>query len=350
MITLITGAPGSGKSLILVDEWLSKAKEEGRAIVADGIPDLVIEHEPADTVDKWTRHVPDPSSQDGKKLLFNFPQGALVVIDECQRVFRPRRAGAAVPPEVAAFETHRHQGLDFVLLTQHPGLLDQNVRRLVGRHLHIRDLGFLGRWVYEWPEASDPERFKTAPVKRKWRLPKKSFALYKSSSLHVKPQRGFPTAVKVLGVALVCLVGGGYMAYQSINKKLHPETVWHAKQSGESKPGGAVAAVEYNPLEQSVPRHPNYPESAPMYDQLRQVKVMPQLVGCVETKKKGCTCQTQQGTRVQVTDDFCRRYLEDPPFNPYLEQKQDLAKEPRGDKPKAEEEKASGAKSEPVSA
>lgn len=334
MITLITGAPGSGKSLLLVDEFLSKAKEDGRIIVADGIPDLVVEHEPATTVDGWTKTVPDPSSQDGKKLLFTFTEGALVVVDECQRIFRPRRAGAAVPPEVAAFETHRHQGLDFVLITQHPGLLDQNVRRLVGRHLHIRDVGFLGRWVYEWPEASDPERFKTAPVKRKWSLPKKSFSLYKSSSLHVKPQRGFPTAVKVLAVAAVVMAGGVYYGYESINRKLHPQPVESVKQQDGQSKLAAAPVPEYNPIEQSLPRHPNYPESAPMYDQLRQVKVMPQVVGCIATSKK-CECVNQQGTKESVTDDFCHRYIDNPPFNPYAE-RQEVVKQ---ETPKAEPSK-----------
>ncbi len=319
MITLITGAPGCGKSLILVDEFLRPAQEQSRRIVADGIPDLVVDHDPASEVSTWTKHVEDTSSQDGRKLLFTFPQGSLVVIDECQRIFRPRRAGSVVPPEVAAFETHRHQGLDFVLITQHPGLLDQNVRRLVGRHLHIRDLGFLGRWVYEWPEASDPERFKTAPVKRKWKLPKRSFQLYKSSSLHVKPQRGFPTALKVLALSGVLLAGGVWYAWQSIEKKIHPPpSVSHAKSPPSDK--AAFVSADYNPLEFSMPRHPNYPESAPAYDSLRQVKNMPVIVGCLESKKSGCSCQTQTGTKVDVTDDYCHRFIENPPFDMYRDQ------------------------------
>lgn len=322
MITLITGAPGSGKTLLLVAELLQDAQAAGRQIVCDGIPDLVVEHEPAQEVSAWTKVVEDQSSQDGKKLLFNFPQGALVVVDECQRVFRPRKAGASVPPEVAAFETHRHQGLDFILITQHPGLLDQNVRRLVGRHIHIRDLGFLGRWVYEFPEATDPERYKVAPVKRKWSLPKKAFNLYKSSSLHIKPKRGFPTALKVLAVSLVLLAIGVSYAWQSINKKLHPEPPKTAAFSSSSPssvglPSAAPVTTD-SLIESMAPRLRDFPESAPMYDQLRQVKNMPLVVGCIQTKK-GCTCQHQQGNNIEVSDAFCKQYLVNAHFDPYRE-------------------------------
>lgn len=340
MITLITGAPGSGKSLLLVDEFLTKAKEEGRAIVADGIPELVIEHEPAETVDKWTKSVEDASSQTGSKLVYTFPQGSLVVIDECQRVFRPRRAGSTVPAEVAAFETHRHQGLDFVLITQHPGLLDANVRRLVGRHLHIRDLGFLGRWVYEFPEATEPDRYKSAAVKRKWSLPKKSFSLYKSSSLHVKPVRGFPTALKVLAVAVVLLVGGIYYASQSISKKLNPQETSVAAPGQSIEGRISQSVVEYDPVKQTLARHPNYPESAPMFDALRQVKAMPVVVGCIQLPKR-CACQTQQGTDAGVSEGFCRSFLENPPFDAYRDPVQ-VAKPERIEEKPVEKPASSG--------
>lgn len=210
--------------------------------------------------------------------------------------------------------------MDFVLITQHPGLLDSNVRRLVGRHLHIRDLGFLGRWVYEFSEATEPDRYKSAMVKRKWSLPKKSFQAYKSSSLHIKPVRGFPTALKVLGVALVLLAGGIYYATDSIGRKFKPqETANIGTGAGQSAQGPIIPAVlEYNPVEQTMPRHPNYPESAPIYDTLRTVKAMPQVVGCIQTPNN-CTCVSQQGTKLEVTESFCRSYVLNPPFNPYFE-------------------------------
>lgn len=324
MITLITGQPGAGKTLLLVHEFLTEAKEKSRPIVADGIPDLVIEHTPAPTVPEWTHYVEDAASQDGRKLLFTFPQGSLVVIDECQRVFRPRGVSKGVPPEVAAFETHRHQGLDFILITQHPGLLDSNVRRLVGRHLHIRDLGILGRKVYEWPEATDPEKFRSAPVQRGWKLPKKSFDLYKSSSLHIKPKRGIPKGIAVLAVTVPLLLGGGYYAYQSIQKKVAPPA---PQASADTAKPGTTETVAQAPqvitdpatmLIEFDPVIPGRPETAPAYNDLRVVKNMPVVVGCIKTPTR-CTCQNQQGIDAGLDRLQCEAWIEKPRFDAYRE-------------------------------
>lgn len=323
MITLITGMPGAGKTLLLVAEFLTEAQQKGRPVIADGIPELVIQHTPAAPVVDWTVKVPDPSSQEGEKLLFTFPEGSLVVIDECQRVFRPRATTKQVPPEVAAFETHRHQGLDFVLITQHPGLLDANVRRLVGRHLHIRDVGILGRKVYEWPEATDPEKFRNAPIQRSWKLPKNSFALYKSSSLHIKPKRGIPKGVAALAVTIPLLLAGGGYAWNSIQKKTQSQPVPVAvQQQGQpSVVGGQVAPVVDRAamLLEFDPAVPGRPETAPAFDALRVVKNMPVVAGCVQTKAR-CSCQNQQGLDAGLDDLQCKRWLENPPFDAYREQ------------------------------
>lgn len=324
MITLITGMPGCGKSLLMVHEFLRDAQEKGRVIVADGIPDLVIEHELAPEVSQWTNTVEDAASQDGEKLLFTFPEGALVVIDECQRVFRPRRAGSAVPPEVAAFETHRHQGLDFVLVTQHPGLLDANVRRLVGRHLHVRDLGILGRKVYEWPEATEPDKFRSAPVQRGWRLPKSSFSLYKSSSLHIKPKRGIPKGFLALAIAVPLIGAMSFYAWSSIQKKIAPPVAVVSPVVAGPGGGGQVSAAGpvVDPaalLMEFAPVVPGRPETAPAYDALRVVANMPVVAGCVQLSAR-CACQNQQGTDAGLDDMQCKAWLKNPPFDAYREQ------------------------------
>ena len=135
MITLITGTPGSGKTAYAVSLLMEMAGS--RPIYADGVPELVIDHQPCPPVSEWTYEADDPASATGKKISFTFPANSIVVIDECQRVFRPRSSGSKVPPEVAAFETHRHLGIDFILITQHPSLVDGNIRRLVGKHIHL---------------------------------------------------------------------------------------------------------------------------------------------------------------------------------------------------------------------
>lgn len=324
MITLITGQPGAGKTLLAVAEFLRPASQAGRRIVADGVPELAVDHEPAPELATWTKSVPDPSSQDGKKLIFTFPEGALVVIDEAQRIYRPRATGSKVPPEVAAFETHRHQGLDFLILTQSPGLIDPNVRKLVGRHLHIRDLGVFGRKIYEWPEVGNPERFKDAPVQRSYKMHKDAFSLYKSASLHVKPVRGIPKGL--LAVALcVPLVGVGvYRVYDSVSSKTKPQPVASGGAlptvgvSSASAAGPAKVVDASSLLGDMQPRLTGHPETAPMYDSLRQVKNMPVVAGCIATARR-CRCQTQSGVDAGLDDSQCRAWLENPPFDPYRE-------------------------------
>ena len=175
MITLITGAPGAGKTAALVD--ILAGTDPARLIYASGVPELSLPGRTVhvlDDVASWPDQVPD---------------GALVVIDEVQRVWRPRAAGQAVPRDIAELETHRHRGLDFLIVTQAPGLVHRNVRNLVGRHVHLRDVGLLGRWWYEWPETCDNvlSGWRTAPIKRRYRLPRRVFGLYRSASMHTRP-------------------------------------------------------------------------------------------------------------------------------------------------------------------
>jgi hypothetical protein len=60
-------------------------------------------------------------------------------------------------------EIHRHYGIDFLFITQHPQLLDTTIRALVGMHRHVRSvMGSPLCMVYVWDHASNPERFTQA--------------------------------------------------------------------------------------------------------------------------------------------------------------------------------------------
>ena len=310
MITLITGAPGSGKSAALVDLLSQLGKD--RVIYASGIPDLQIPHEELADPLQWPALVPD---------------GSVIVIDEVQRVWRPRGPGSKVPDSIQALETHRHRGLDFYVVTQSPRLIDANVRGLVGRHVHLRDIGILGRFWYEWPETCDAcsAAWKNAPIKKRYRLPKSAFGLYKSASVHIKPVRSFPMMLVVMLGALLLVGGLSWKAYGMISSKIKPPVpVSTAKPAGSldsilSRPAAVPAAaslpVGYDTT-QFIPRVSNVPESAPAFDHLRVINAMPQIVGgaCMGSK---CRCYTIQGTDSGLSVNECRAWLSNPPFNPY---------------------------------
>lgn len=308
MITLITGTPGAGKTLYTIAEELPKFAD--RPLFIDGIPDLAIEHQPfPDTLDKWQDWAPD---------------GAVLVIDEVQRTWRPRGASAAVPPAIAALETHRHKGIDIIVITQHPNLIDQNVRRLVGRHLHVRRVFGWGRaMVYEWDMATDPSRVKTA-ITRGWSYPKKAYKLYKSATVHTARGQRAPWALWLAVGAFLALPAVGYYAYQRMQTRFTGETTvstpetkaGQTNQPSANAPGGTAALPEEWKQEQFIPAHPHYPESASAYRALRVVVNMPTVAMCLATKSK-CQCYTEQGTRLAIDATECRSLAETSRFDPY---------------------------------
>jgi zona occludens toxin len=331
VITLITGSPGAGKTLYLVAEVLPRFA--GRKVYVDGVPDLTVEHEvPKGPVDRWHEWIED---------------GAVLVVDEVQRVWRPRAAGSVVPSGVAAMETHRHRGVDIVLVTQHPQLVDANIRRLVGRHIHVRRVfGWKRAIVYEWDQCSDPARVSTA-MKRSWAYPRGAFALYRSASMHHARGQRAPVLVWVVplavALAVVLAVGfwgrtggrwlGGEAAAPSSSGAAKGEAVAGSWGLPPAKDGAAAAAPALSAagkpvvaavppehrrpyLEAVMPRDPHDPGSAPLYDAVARAVVPPRVVACLATAGR-CRCYSQQATPLDLPEDQCRARAAGTWFDPY---------------------------------
>jgi len=310
MLTLFTGMPGAGKTAALVD--LLRKLDGSRPLYADGLNGLKLDHQPVDAT-KWHEEVPD---------------GAILVIDEVQRIWRPRGPGAKVPDAVQMLETHRHRGIDIYVTTQNPRLLDANVRGLVGRHVHIRDTGWLGRHWYEWPECNDAMNWKTCPVKMKYKLPKAAFDLYKSASEHTKPVRRTPPALYLSIAAILAAVVGVVMVMRTLAGKAGGDekpvvaSSIEGKRDASSILGGSAAGPGpglrvVDDRVDWIPRVSFRPESAPAYDDVRKVSAMPIITGCVQSGGRA-KCFTQQGTDAGLTDQEAAAWLrEGGRFNPY---------------------------------
>lgn len=66
-------------------------------------------------------------------------------------------------------------------------------------------------------------------------------------------------------------------------------------------------------------------ETAPLYDNVRQVQDFPRLAGCVAASDS-CTCYTQQASPLTaISQAECRAIVENRPFDPYRPQRQDTA-------------------------
>ena len=320
-ILLITATPGGGKTALAV-QIMKEAVDAGRPLFVMGIPDLLVERVVCPPIKEWTETRVDPDNPELSLPFFTFPPNSLIVLDEAQRVFRMRASASRVPDHVAAFETVRHTGVTFVLITQHPNFIDTHIRNLVGQHVHLRDVGLLGRHYYEWPEAADPKQFTTAPIKKRWKLPKESFALYKSASVHIKRNYSVPPALVFLLFAFLAVVAGGYYLFGSVQKKIAPAAALVAvdpvqnHSTSASVPGQLAVTDPSQMLMEFTPAVPGRPETAPAYDALRVVKSMPVVSGCIQTATR-CTCVNQQGLDAGLDALQCRAWMVNPPFDPY---------------------------------
>lgn len=208
MITLVTGTPGAGKTLWNVNNILTNLLKTGRPIYSNinglSIDDPNVTIVDDDVMTKW----------------MDYPDGSIFIFDECQTVYRPRASGAKVPDYIAKFETHRHHGFDFYLITQYPGFIDKNIRELVGLHVHLyRPFNLKRSQVFEWPAVNpDPNPAQSAATasRKQFVFPKSAYQHYKSASQHtMKVRLPWGPILMVLASMLVAVAGSLY-AFRSV--------------------------------------------------------------------------------------------------------------------------------------
>jgi len=248
VIYLLTGAPGAGKTLKMLHDWLASA-DGSRPIYVFGVEGLV-------PSDKWL-------PLDDPKAWHKLPFGSIVLIDEAQHVFRPRRPGDPVPEYVAAAETHRHLGIDLVMTTQFPMQLDAHLRRLCSSHEHLVNVwGLKGRSaVFAWDEVQDDPKDRGArKLARRsiFKYPKDVYALYKSSQIHTKKTR-IPVWFKFgLPALLILLLGIGVFLVHFFSSLGDSHQVRAARSSASASADSPVVAPASSPapVRSDLYRHP----------------------------------------------------------------------------------------------
>lgn len=307
MITLTTGVPGSGKSLYSISYIKLKAEKENRDVFYHGIKDLAL---------PWVQ-MDDPTKWD------DLPAGSIIVIDECQTIFRPRGAGSQVPPYIAAMETHRHKGYDIFLITQHPMLVDQNIRRLVGQHFHVvRKFGMERATVHEFGSCHEiTQRNLGQAVRHDFKYTQEAYSYYKSAELHTHKRR-IPARVWFMLAAPLLIIGLGYLGYQKI---VSSGDVKGRVQQVASKPATLQPTTALSPasgappvtkttaqyLVEQQPRVAGLAWTAPVYDEVTKPIDAPRPMSClVSHSKNTCRCIDQQGNDLLTTESFCRQFVE----------------------------------------
>lgn len=350
MLFLRTGLPGGGKTLNTIKDLDEEHQPDPkdptkrlhkdpnhpdlppRTIYYSGIPELKTDKLKSkwiefDTPEKW----------------YEQPDGSVIVIDEAQRIFGTDGSRAR-PEKVARFETHRHQGLDIHLITQHPSLVMTHVRKLVGKHINYlrpygRDKGIF-RHEYEFCIDSPEKRsnFKQSQEER-INLDPHYFGLYRSATVHTH-KKITPSYMKKIPLYLAgVLIPVGFIVAlgwyivgdaQAEKAKLAEASVDQDPATGSAAPGTALKAPDKAPpaadLIQSLePRLADIPSSAPRYDSLTAPKDFPRLictssedpktvykrrsqgypVGRHDGTEYVCQCYTQQVTKIATTPEFC---------------------------------------------
>lgn len=321
MIYLITGVPGSGKTLYAVSTLLQKLMAEDvvladgakrkRRVVVDGITGLVIPHEsmavrPEPTSEKDVY----PKGEEGHGLWNWFEwcvPGDVIVIDEVQRHWRPRGMGVKPPPEIAKLETHRHLGVDFVIITQNPMLVDQNVRRLVGRHLHVRRLfGGARALIYDWDGCQADVHRTQGSTRSVWNYPKSAFKLYKSSELHTKQRQKIPLWMAFPLVVAALAVFAGPQAYSALSGSMKGSGVVAAKGAA-SAPAASVPGVPGVRQAASAPAAVLSDPLVAVKDDAAAAAASPvEYVGCIKMAAR-CKCVDSSSRPVDVDPGVCEK-------------------------------------------
>lgn len=312
MITLGTGLPGNGKTLFMLWYIKAKADKEKREVFYHNVKDL-------DTakVGNWMPFDP--------KKWMDLPHGSIILIDECQEIFPKQPNGAKLPDYYEELAKHRHKGFDIYLITQHPTLIDNFVRRLVGQHFHsVRKFGMQRATIYEWsscnPSPETPSSQKSA-VPLKWAYPKEVFTWYKSAEVHTV-KRAVPGKLVLACLFVVAVPVVGWYALDKFQQrgKVEPDKVTLAPVGQVATGAPLVPAGDpkrFDPVEDArqylamnTPRIEGLPHTAPKYDPLTVPVRVPVPAACIQVGQaaKGnvsCKCYTQQGTPMAVEFNMC---------------------------------------------
>ncbi|MBP8170681.1 MAG: zonular occludens toxin [Pseudomonas sp.] len=340
MFVLRTGLQGNGKTLNTIKEVDEKAAREKRTVYYHNLTGLKPEHPMLKAT--WIEF------EDPYKW-YELPDNAIIVIDEAQKFFRVRPQGSAVPEYASALETMRKQGHELHCITQNPKLIDAHFRNLCNSHIHYQR-GHQGkiikRWRFETPVDVDKnktglERFGEAT---RVVLDKRYFGVYQSVNEEAGHHFKFrpPRALWVFLICCALIVAGGVYLYK---KRIAPTPEPAAVASAPATSATAASAVpvasappperKLSYLEERIPRIPDVPSSAPVYDHLTKPVTYPRPsclyssnaefvrrnaarfeLGYVGRRLHGCRCNSQQGSRLVISFEACMEIVKHGYFDP----------------------------------
>jgi len=292
MIYLITGVPGAGKSLRGIYRLLDLMKKDSaseRTFFAniDGLKIEAVQPSPSD----WT----------------TAPDHSVVLYDEAQAIFPSKGKGRSDDKIIQAMETHRHRGIDLILITQHPGLISSHVRKLVGNHEHLtRQFGATAVTVRMLERCWSPDNKSDANAAHSslWRYPKEYYKLYQSATVHTHKLHLPPSAVRFLVFMVVAVVALALM-FPGFKRFISGTTPNSKQQVASETAKPSIAPVPASPASVATGRSPAPPppmEAFPVKDTVA-------IGGCIKSERH-YGCWDQQGKPIHVDLELAMQVLD----------------------------------------
>lgn len=263
MITVITGVPGSGKTLYAM-QMIEEQCKAGREVYSD--------------IDDCEFPGVQPAPDDWRTL----PEGAFCVYDEAHQKFPATgKAGLSDDPRVKDLDTHRHGGYDLVYITQASTRLHHDIRKLAGRHIHVqRNFGANTVTLYMWERAANEndKNDRSMADQQLWHYPKKLYRYYKSATIHTHKRR-IPKKLLMIGLAAISFFGVGiYMASQNSFLSQAADSISGSEQVASAQPMRPVTV---------------------------SASSLPPIIGCISSDRN-CLCYEASGKALDMTLAQCR--------------------------------------------
>lgn len=291
------------------------------------------------------------------------PDGSIIVIDEIQLV-EPYKNKKSEDEMIIHLTIHRHRGFDFYVITQATRYLHPVMKELFTAHYHLtRPFGWTCK-VYQYGSARDNPNALINKIncesKTSFKPADRIFTLYKSTTIDTSQKR-IPRFIYFIGAFVLMMIGlfsyfvtRDNVIYNQVSdglngKKVTPEQ--NQKNTNEQAKSDQQFNLEqecrkatnvekpqcvqwFNDLSKNkssvtstgqvttVSYDPNKPfETEKIQQSIQyQVNTKPLLAGCMTTPSGKLQGYTQQGTKLDVTEQDCKKIIAgDRPFN-YFEQ------------------------------
>lgn len=313
MIFLFTGVPGASKTIGAIKFINEDDQFEGRPIFYHNINEVKKTNDKGVEVlrEKWTE-----IDNDQALKWFDLPRGSVVVFDECQDLFPVNTSRKGAPPEaLSMFAKHRHYGIDIFLITQEPRNCDAFVRRLVGLHRHhARHFGSHKLKVLEWQnrccENIHDYHEKQEALITQTSIDKKYFGVYHSAEVHTHKSRLPWSRLVMLFCIFLCIPGLMFYVWSTFSDGTSSADIESPPQFDESVNIGANTSYtdisdQDEWLDTHTPRIDGLDFTAPVYDEVREVRQYP-IPHCLYNHVTDvCQCYSQQATKMHIKKEMC---------------------------------------------